>query len=195
MAWVSMYRLWDYCWVQEGTYLQLSPQTVKSHMHNKSRSIQDQFINVDDKPIECQVSQYQEIILSHYYQPNAVVGENYFNDLVSGKMRPLQGAINIPLDIFKPTDYYIATSEAFQNYENPNFQISIKQIIGKERLFNNIKDLVFEKKDEVPPFSAVLRLEQQILSGKQLYFLPKYVLLLSTLLRLKALIPNSMKNF
>lgn len=110
-------------------------------------------------------------------------------------MRPLQGAINIPLDIFKPTDYYIATSEAFQNYENPNFQISIKQIIGKERLFNDIKDLVFEKKDEVPPFSAVLRLEQQILSGNRLYFLPKYVLLLSTLLRLKAFNPQIYEEF
>jgi hypothetical protein len=180
---------------RRGTYLQLSPQTVKLHMHNKSRSIQDQFINVDDKPIEGQVSQYQEKILSHCYWPNEVVGENFFNDLDSGKMRPLQGDMNIPLDVFKPTDYYIAISEASQNYKNPNFQISIKQIIGKEQLFNDIKDLVVEKKDEVPAFSAALRLEQQILSGKQLYLLPKYVLLLSTLLRLKAYNPQIYEEF
>jgi len=180
---------------RRGTYLQLSPQTVKLHLHNKSRSIQDQFINVDDKPIEGQVSQYQEKILSHCYWPNEVVGDNYFNDLDSGKMRPLQGDINIPLDVFKPTDYYIAISEAFQNYTNPNFQISIKQIIGKEKLFNHIKNLVLEKKDEVPAFSAAHRLEQQLLSGKRLYLLPKYVLLLSTLLRLKAHNPQIYEEF
>jgi predicted restriction endonuclease len=180
---------------RRGTYLQLSPQTVKLHMHNKSRSIKDQFINVDDKPIEGQVSQYQEIILSHCYRPNEVIGENYFNELDSGKIRPLQGTINIPLDVFKPTDYYIAISEAFQNYQNLNFHVSIKQIIGKEQLFNDIKGLLFERKDEVPAFSATLRLEQQISSGKRLYFLPKYVLLLSTLLRLKAYNPQLYEEF
>jgi hypothetical protein len=171
---------------RRGTYLQLSPQTVKFHMHNKSRSIQDQFINVDDKPIEGQVSQYQEKILNHCYWPNEVVGNNYFNDLDSGKIRPLQGDINIPVGVFKPIDYYIAISEAFQNYRKPKSQIYIKQIIAKDTLFKDIKDFVFKKKDEVPAFSAALRLEQQILSGKQLYLLPKNVLLLSTILRLKA---------
>jgi len=180
---------------RRGTYLQLSPQTVKLHMHNKSRSIRDQFINVDDTPIEGQVSQYQDKILSHCYWPNEVVGDNYFNDLDSGKMRPLQGDINIPLDVYKPTDYYIAISEAFQNYNNPHFQISIKQIIGKEQLFKVIKDLVLEKKDEVPAFSAALRLEQQILPKKRLFFLPKYVLLLSSLLRLKAYNPQLYEEF
>jgi len=179
---------------RRGTYLQLSPQTVKLHMHNKSRSIRDQFINVDDMPIEVQVSQYQEKKLRYCYWPNEVVGDNYFNDLYNGKMRPLQGDINIPPDVFKPTDYYIAISEAYQNYKNPNFQITIKQIIGKEKLFKEINDFVLEKKDEVPAFSAALRLEQQILSKKRLYFLPKYVLLLSLLLRLKAYNPQLYKH-
>jgi len=180
---------------RSGTYLQLSPQTVKLHMHNNSRSIRDQFINIDDMPIEGNISQYQEKILQHSYWPNEVIGDNYFNDLDNGKIRPLQGDINIPVDVFNPTDYYIAISEAFQNYKNPNFQITIKQIIGKEHLFRDIYSHILEKEDKVPAFSALLRLEKQMLTQKRLFFLPKYILLLSSLLRLKANNPKLYEEF
>ena len=176
---------------KSGNYLRLSPQTTVAHLHNKSRSVRDQFLDVVyDKPIEVKVSQHQEKKLSHCYWPNEVVGDNYFNDLFDRKMLPLQGDINIPLDVFKPADYYIAISEAYQNYTNQKFQITLKQIIAREKLFKKIKDFVLENKDEVPAFSAALRLDQQILSKQRLFFLPKYVLLLGLVLRLKAYNPQ-----
>jgi hypothetical protein len=172
---------------KSGSYLKLSPQTIVTHMHGQKRSIRDQFIDVVyGTPIEVKVSEYKDKNLYNCYWPNEVVGDNYFNDLSNGKMRPLQGDINIPLDVFEPTDYYIAISEAYQNYTNQSFQIRIKQIIGKENLFKEIKDFVLEKRDEVPAFAAALRLEKQILSNKRLFFLPKYILLLALVIRLKA---------
>ena len=181
---------------KSGNYLRLSPQTTVAHLHNnKSRSIRDQFLDVVyDMPIDVKVSQYQDKKLSHCYWPNEVVGDNYFSDLFEGKMRSLQGDVTIPIDTFTPKDYYIAISEAYQNYKNPNFQIAIKQIIGKENLFKEIKDFVLERKEEVPAFSAALRLDQNILSKKKLFFLPKYILLLSLVLRLKAYNPQLYKN-
>lgn len=176
---------------KSGNYLRLSPQTTVTHIHGKKRTNREQFIDVVyRRPIEVKISEYRKKNLSHCYWPDEVVGDNYFNDLFDGKMRPLQGEINIPIDVFNITDYYIAISEAYQNYTNQSFQISIKQIISKENLFNKIRDFVLEKRDDIPAFSAALRLDQQILSKKRLFFLPKYVLLLSLALRLKAYNPH-----
>lgn len=186
---------------KNGNYIKLSPQTTIAHKHGKIRSIREQFLDVVyDKPIErfveieVKISQYQEKKLSHYYWPNEVVGGNYFNDLSDGRMRPLQGDISVPIGTFKATDYYIAISEVYQNYKNPKYRITLQQIIGKEKLFKEIKDFVFERKEEVPAFSAALRLDQQILSKQRLYFLPKYVLLLSLVLRLKSHNPKLYKS-
>lgn len=180
---------------KNGNYLRLSPQTSIAHKHNKSRSIRDQFLDVVyDTPIEVKVSQYQEKKLSHCYWPNEIVGDNYFNDLCEGKMRSMQGDINIPIDTFTPKDYYIAISEAYQNYKNPIYKMALKQIIGKDKLFEVIKSFILEKKDDVPAFSAILRLDQNIVSKQRLFFLPKYILLLSLVLRLKANNPQIYKN-
>ncbi|MBL7163515.1 MAG: hypothetical protein ISS57_13000 [Anaerolineales bacterium] len=165
--------------------------STKAHLHKKSRSVKDQFIDVVyDANIEVFVTQYKKRKLSHCHWPDEVVGDNYFNDLFEGKMRPLQGELNIPIDTYTPNDYYIATFEAYTNYKNPKHQIPIKQIIGNEIFFRAVKSFILENKDEVPAFSAALRLDQKIKAKSKLFYLPKNVLLLSLLLRLKTYNPK-----
>ena len=181
---------------KNGDYLKLSPQTTIAHRHEKTRSLREQFLDVVyGVPIEVKVLQYKEKKMWHYYWANEVVGDNYFNDLFDGREHPLHDNINIPINTFDATDYYIAMSETYENYKKRNFKITLQQIIGKETLFEEIKKFVLENEKKVPAFSAALRLDQQIKSKKRLYFLPKYILLLGLVLRLKAHNPKIYENF
>ena len=178
---------------KNGNYLKLSPQTIIAHRHEKSRLLREQFLDVVyDMPIEVNIFQHKDEKLKHYYRVKEVLSNN---KLFNEKTCPLEGNINIPINTFDNTDYNIAISEVVQNYKKPQFKIPLQQIIAKGKLFKEIKDFVFEKKTEVSAFSAILRLNQEILAKKiRLSRLPKYILLLSLVLRLKTHEPEIYKS-
>jgi hypothetical protein len=175
---------------RDGSYLKLSPQTTIFHRHNQTRPLGEQFIDMVYKSlVEVKVSQYTEKKLTHLFSPKDVVGHNYFNELVEGRMRSLRGDINMPLDTSTPADYYTAISEIHQNYMNKRSQTTLQHIVSKDNLFQDIKRFMEERKEDVPVFSALMRLDEGIVSRKILYTLPKKILLLSSIIRLKAYYP------
>lgn len=180
---------------KEGSYVRLSPKITMAHKHEKKRPSSDQFVDtVYKQNIEVDIWQYQKGKLTHCYHPNEVVGENDFSDLLNYQPQPLDGELSLPVDAYSSRDYQIAVSEVAQNYQNPMHGITLKQIIGKRQLFKNIKSYILDKKDAIPAFSAYLRLDKIISANQQRSFLPKNILLLCLILRLKAHKPHYYAN-
>jgi hypothetical protein len=172
---------------RDGNYLKLPPKTVLRHKHIKKRKIKDQFVDVVySKHIEVSVAQNKKHYFSDYFNPSKVVGINAFKELENGGLKAIEKSLNSPIDTLSIDDYYLAISELINNYKDSSLEFRIKVLFGKKKWFEKIKEYIIDFEGRHPAFSAFLRLEKTLVESKELYKVPKYILLLGLLIRLKA---------
>jgi len=179
---------------RDGHYLELPPFIVSQHSHGKQRKRDEQFVDTvyPKESIEISITQNKkdkkgnELILRHAYSSKDVVVKDYLHLLGHERVRSINGDLNTPIGLFDNRDYCCAVTELHKNYQNKIKQNYIKQFIGNSKKLKLIEDYFDDHGEQTPAFMAMGRLKENLSSSNQLNCLPKFSLLLSMVLRLKA---------
>ena len=181
---------------RDGSYLKLPPSIIQQHRHGENKKLKDQFIDtVYDKHIAANISQYKEKFLSHQaYWAKDVVFKDYLQLLLEGKIRPISGDLEQPIDLYSNTDYGCAISELCNNLQGTARTSFVNQILKHTDNFDLIDYYFNEEKVRIPAFNAMGRLAQYLSGPTQLLKIPQYILIFSMALRLKANYPREYSN-
>lgn len=170
---------------REGTYLKLPPSLIQRHRHRNYTGPRDRFIDtVYDKKnkIEIRIS-LKEDNLNNISNSENITVPNLLQDLLDKKaLSSKQGdGIKTPLDFDAPSDYRIAVYDLYHNLSHPaliNFKEAIKYL-------ENIYAYLLKNINPLPAFSAMLRLLESIKEKTLPSRLPRYILILSYITRMK----------
>lgn len=178
---------------KDGTYLKLPASIVYMHQHNFSRKLEEQFIDtVYDKKniVEGCISQYKEKPLQHAYLPENVVYKNCLKFLIEGKIRPVCGNLEQPINLFEKTDYICAVSDLYIHRQIP----AIQKLLEYSNKLNLFYRYINENSLNIPAFSAMQRLMKYVYEVAKPNNIPGNVLSMAMVLRFKAYYPLDYRN-
>lgn len=181
---------------REGSYLKLPPNTIKKHIHGHQRKIDDQFVDIMyTKHMQGTLTQYYETKLSHCEKVEKIIGRNTLQDLLANKKTPIKGNLPKPISFENSTNYECAIAELVENYRTTNAKFYLQQLLGKSNEFKIIDQFIQKNQIMIPAYSAFLRLVTQLKANQQIEYMPKYILMLSMILRTKANNPENYFSF
>lgn len=178
---------------KDGTYLKLPPSVVRLHQHSVERKLKEQFIDTvydNQNNVEVSITQYKDKPLQHAYWAKEVVINNYLQLLLDGKIRPIHGDLEQPINLFKNIDYGLAVSDLFEHLQLP----AIQKLLEYSNKLDQLDQFIENESLNIPAFNAMQRLMQYVYAATRPFNLPGNVLSLVMVLRLKANQPQLYSN-
>lgn len=178
---------------KDGTYLKLPPSVVRLHQHGAERKLKEQFIDTvypEPNIVAVSITQYKEKPLQHAYWAKEVVIANYLQLLIDGKIRPIHGDLEQPINLFKNIDYGLAVSDLFEHLQLP----AIQKLLEYSNELDQLVQFIEDERLNIPAFNAMQRLMQYVYAAIRPFNLPGNVLSLAMVLRLKANQPRVYGN-
>jgi len=170
---------------KEGTYLKLPPSVVRLHQHGIDRKLNEQFIDTVydcQNIVEVSFTQYKVKPLQHAYWAKDVVFSNYLQLLIDGKIRPIHGDLEQPINLFMNIDYGLAVSELLEHLQLP----TIHKLLEYSNDFDRMDQFIEDESSNIPAFSAMQRLMKYVYEATSPVNIPGNILTLAMILRLKA---------
>jgi hypothetical protein len=181
---------------RSGSYIKLPPAVVLQHKHFNEISIKDQFRDtVYGSHISGSMIQYKETTLLHNNPPQTILGISTLHDFQNGNARIIQGELPKPIIFENSSPYYCAISQVMENYQDNSKRNYIQQILGESDLFKKVFRYVNLNQWDVPAFAAAYRMLKEMKDQDAISALPKVILLLGVILRLKGFNPEEFTSF
>ncbi len=181
---------------REGNYLKLPPNTIIKHLHGFQRNINDQFIDIMyKKHMQGVLSQYNKTKLVHCENIEKVIGNNSLYYLLENKKLPISGNLSKPILFENSSNYECALSELVLNYHKSSAKLFLQQLVGKSNEFNKMYQFIQEYQNSVSSYNASLRLMSKLKGNQKIEYLPRFILILSMILRTRANNPENYRNF
>jgi hypothetical protein len=171
-----------------------APKTIMDHKHKKHRSVHKQFADVGNvESLQVEIHQYRDEKIEHCDSPFSVIENGFISELAKGKQQAETGEMEIPINPESAEDYKIAISEMVSKYSEKNYELNLKQLIGKHELWKKLELEFSELSSKVSAFNAFFRLYQCLKVPNAFAAIPKHILLLAMLLRYKGHHPQDYK--
>lgn len=180
---------------RDGTYLKFPRSVLQYHCHGQNKTPRDCFIEIkNDDHIKVEITQFSDTLLVHSYHITDIFIKDYLQKLRQRMMYPIRGDLKKPFDFFTNIAYCCAVSELNDHLDNETMSPYFNQIREKETFFQAFTSYIVCKRTIIPAFGAMCRLLKEMSERDFPTNIPRFVLVLSMVSRLKANNPQTYRT-